>query len=194
MELLRAFIAIEFPDSLLANIEKQTARLRGPLGDELVRWVPTQNLHLTLKFIGNVAKSQVDFLKQLVSQITEKHSRFDLQIAGSGSFPNAKRPRILWARIQAPAELASLQKSIEDGASRLGYEKESRAFSPHLTLGRIRQNVSAAELQKIRNILESTQIGYIGNAHIDSVYLFQSELHPRGSIYTKLFSAKLKET
>ena len=193
MDLLRTFIAIEFPESLLDQVEKQTARLRGPLGDELVRWVPTQNMHLTLKFIGNVGKPHVDFLKQLVSQTADGHSQFDLQFGGSGSFPNSKRPRVLWVGIHAPAELAALQRSIEAGASRLGYEKESRAFSPHLTLGRVRQNVSVADTQKIRNTIESTQIGTIGKAHIDSVHLFQSELNPSGSVYTKLFSAKLKE-
>ena len=194
MDSLRTFIAVEFPKSLLDQIEKQTARLRGSLGNEIVRWVPTQNMHLTLKFIGNVSKSHLDFIKQLVAQTADDHKQFDLQLGGTGSFPNSKRPRVLWAGIHAPAELAALQKSIEDGASRLGYEKENRAFSPHLTLGRVRQNVSAAELQKIRNTMETTQIGNIGSAHIDSVHLFQSELRPGGLVYIKLFSAKLKET
>lgn len=194
MDLFRTFIAIEFPEPLLTQVEKQRARLRGPIGDELVRWVPTQNMHLTLKFIGNAAKPHVDFLKQLVAQCAESHSQFDLQLGGSGSFPNSKRPRVLWAGIHAPAELAALQRSVEAGASRLGYEKESRAFSPHLTLGRVRQNISMDDLQKIRTTMDSTQIGTIGTARIDSVHLFQSELRSSGSIYTKLFSAKLKET
>jgi 2'-5' RNA ligase len=141
MNVLRAFIALELPKELQDALDKQTTRLRQSLGDDLVRWIPTQNMHLTLKFIGNIAVSHVEFLKQLITQTADSHSPFDLQISGIGSFPNSKRARILWAGIHAPAELASLQKNMEAGATRLGYEKEERPFSPHLTLGRVRQTI-----------------------------------------------------
>lgn len=193
MNLLRAFIAIELPKQLQDTLEKQIARLRQPLGNDLVRWIPTQNMHLTLKFIGNIAASHVEFLKQLIAQTADFHSPFDLQISGIGSFPNSKRARILWAGIHAPPELASLQKSLEAGASRLGYEQEERPFSPHLTLGRVRQNMHPAGLQKIRTILDTIQLGNIGSARVDSVHLYNSELHTSGSVYTKLFTAPLKK-
>jgi len=193
MNLLRAFIAIELPQQLQDALEKQTLRLRQPLGDELVRWIPTQNMHLTLKFIGNIAASHVDFLKQLLTQTADSQSPFDLQIGGIGSFPNSKQPRILWAGIHAPADLTSLQKSIEAGTTRLGYEKEERPFSPHLTLGRVRQNIDHTGLQKIRTTLDTIQLGNIGSARVDSIHLYKSELHTNGSVYTKLFSASLKK-
>ncbi|MBI5824928.1 MAG: RNA 2',3'-cyclic phosphodiesterase [Chloroflexi bacterium] len=188
---LRAFIAIELPNQLQNALETQTARLRRPLGDELIRWVPTKNIHLTLKFIGNIAASHVDFLKQLLTQTADSHPQFNLQIGGIGSFPNSKRPRVLWAGIHAPAELASLQKSIEAGTTRLGYEKEEKTFSPHLTLGRIRQNLNETALQKIRITLDTIQLGNIGSTRVDSIHLYKSELHTSGSVYTKLFSAPL---
>ncbi|MBL8100913.1 MAG: RNA 2',3'-cyclic phosphodiesterase [Anaerolineales bacterium] len=194
MSLLRTFIAIELPEQIQNALEKQTARLRQPLGDDLVRWIPTQNMHLTLKFIGNVAASHMEFLKQLISQTADSHSQFNLQISGIGSFPNSKRARVLWAGIHAPAELTSLQKSIEAGTTRLGYEKEERPFSPHLTLGRVRQNIDQAGLQKIRTTVDAIQLGNIGSARVDSIHLYNSELHSNGSIYTKLFSAPLKKT
>jgi len=194
MDSLRAFIAIELPQTLQTAIEKQTVRLRQSLGDELVRWVPTQNMHLTLKFIGNVAASHLDFIKQMLAQTADQSSAFDLQITGLGSFPNSKRPRVLWVGLHASAELPALQRNLEAGASRLGYQKEERPFSPHLTIGRVRQNINLAGLQKIRGGLESIQIGSIGAAHIDSVHLYQSQLHSSGSNYTKLFSASLKDT
>jgi len=194
MDPLRAFIAIELPPSLQTAIEKQTTHLRQSLGDELVRWVPTQNMHLTLKFIGNVAANHLDFLKQLLSQTADQHAAFDLQIAGLGSFPNPKRPRILWVGLHAPAELPALQRNLEAGASRLGYEKEERPFSPHLTIGRVRQNIDPASLQKIRSRLDGIQIGSIGAARIESIHLYRSKTHSSGSIYTKLFSANLKDT
>lgn len=191
MTSLRAFIAIELPNQLQNALETQTARLRRPLGDELIRWVPTKNIHLTLKFIGNIAASHVDFLKQLLTQTADSHPQFNLQIGGIGSFPNSKRPRVLWAGIHAPAELASLQKSIEAGTTRLGYEKEEKTFSPHLTLGRVRQNLDETALQKIHITLDTIQLGNIGSTRVDSIHLYKSELHTSGSIYTKLFSAPL---
>ncbi len=193
MNLLRAFIAIELPKQLQDALEKQTTRLRQSLGDDLVRWIPTQNMHLTLKFIGNIAASHVEFLKQLIAQTAVSHSQFDLQISGIGSFPNSKRARILWAGIHAPAELASLQKGLEAGTTRLGYEMEERPFSPHLTLGRVRQNIDQTGLQRIRATLDSIQLGNIGSARVDSIHLYKSELRASGSVYTKLFSVPLKK-
>jgi RNA 2',3'-cyclic 3'-phosphodiesterase len=190
---LRAFIAIELPKHLQEAIEKQTARLRQTLGSEFIRWVPTQNMHLTLKFLGEIADSHVEFLKQLLTQEAHSHKQFDLQIGGIGSYPNSKRPRVLWAGLHAPADLASLQKSIEAGTARLGYAKEERAFSPHLTLGRVRQNINPVELQKISADLNKIQLGNIGTARVDSVHLFKSDLSPSGSTYTKLFSAPLSK-
>jgi len=193
MNVLRAFIAIELPSQLQDALEKQTARLRQSLGDDLVRWISTQNMHLTLKFMGNIAASHLEFIKQLITQSADSHSQFDLQISGIGSFPNSKRARILWAGIHAPAGLASLQKSLEAGTARLGYENEERPFSPHLTLGRVRQNIDPAGLQKIRTILDTIQLGHIGSARVDSIHLYKSELQTSGSVYTKLFSAPLKK-
>lgn len=192
MTQIRAFIAIDLPQSIQDSIEKQTARLHQTLGNEIIRWTPIQNMHLTLKFLGNIPNNHVDFLKQMLTQTADSHSAFDLQIGGIGSFPNAKSPRVLWLGIHPAAELMSLQKNVDAGASRLGYEKEARAFSPHLTLGRVRQNIQPSDLQKIRSTFDTFQLGKIPSARVDSVHLYQSELHSEGSIYTKLFSALLK--
>jgi len=193
MSLMRVFIAIELSQQTLDAIEKQTARLRQTVGDDSIRWVPAQNMHLTLKFIGDIATSHVDFLKQMLTREAAAHPQFDMQIGGLGSFPNSRMPRILWIGLHAPAELASLHKSIETGALRLGYEKEEHPFSPHLTIGRARQNVKPTELSKVRAALDTIQLGDIATARVDSVHLFKSDLQPGGSVYTKLFSAPLSK-
>jgi 2'-5' RNA ligase len=192
MNQIRAFIAIDLPPSIQESLDKQTARLRQTLGDDAVRWVPTHNMHLTLKFLGSLPLSHLDFIKRMLTQSADSSPQFDLQISGLGSFPNSKRPRVLWAGIHAPAGLTSLQKMIEDGATRLGYNKEERPFSPHLTLGRVRQGISAAELHNISTTLSAIQLGKIGTARVDAVYLYQSDLNSEGSVYTKLFSATLR--
>jgi 2'-5' RNA ligase len=193
MSQLRAFIAIEIPLDIQDAIQRQTARLRQTLGSDLVRWAPAQNMHLTIKFLGEIAASHVDFLKQMLAREADAHSQFDLQIGGLGSYPTSRRPRILWVGLHAPAGLAALQKSIEAGTSRLGYEQEELAFSPHLTIGRVRQNISPADLSKIRAAMDNIQLGNIGTARVDSVHLIRSELKPNGSVYTKLFSAPLSK-
>jgi 2'-5' RNA ligase len=193
MSLLRAFIAIELPVHVCEAIQKQTTRLRQTLGSDFVRWVPTRNMHLTLKFLGDTAVSHLDFLKQMLVRESEAHSQFDMQLGGIGSFPNSRNPRLLWIGIHAPSNLISLQRGIESGASRLGYKPEDRAFSPHLTIGRVRQGASLTELQKIRAALDSMQFGNIAIVRVDSVHLFKSDLQPEGPIYTKLFSAPLSK-
>jgi 2'-5' RNA ligase len=192
MSVVRAFIAIELPALAQETIDKQTARLQQTLGRDLVRWTPTHNIHITLKFLGDVAAAHIGFLKQMLTRELANHAGFDLQIGGLGSFPNSKRPRVLWLGLQAPPALLSLQRAIETAAVRLGHEKEERAFSPHLTIGRVKPNVAPMELQKIHSVLESVQLGNIATARVDSVHLFKSDLKPEGSVYTKLFTAKLQ--
>jgi 2'-5' RNA ligase len=147
---------------------------------------------LTLKFLGEVAASHLNFLKQMLSQTADSHPPFDLQIGGLGCYPNPRAPRVIWIGIHAPPVLALLHKNIEANTVRLGYEQEERPFSPHLTIGRLRQNANSADLPKVRAALNSTQLGNIDIARIDSIHLFRSDLNPGGSVYTKLFSAPLK--
>lgn len=191
MSLLRAFLASELPSSIQDAIQRATAGLHKALGDELVRWVPAYNIHLTLKFLGDISPANLDLIKQMLLAEAAQYPAFDVEVEGLGSFPSARRPRILWLGLSAPGTLAALQHSIEMSAARLGYEAEERAYSPHLTLGRIRQNASSAEVLRIRTALEENQVGNLGTAHIHSIHLFKSDLQPTGSVYTILFSAPL---
>jgi len=193
MSVLRAFIAIELSSQVCDAIQKQTFRLHQTLGGDLIRWVPTQNMHLTLKFLGDTSSSYLDFLKQLLTREADSHPQFNLQLGGLGAFPTLRRPRLLWIGVHAPADLACLQKDIEAGTTRLGYEQEERTFSPHLTIGRVRQNVNPPDLQKIHAALDTIQLGNIGITRVDSIHIFKSDLQPGGSIYTKLFSAPLSK-
>lgn len=192
MSPLRAFIALEIADELQQIIHKETARLRNTIG-RLVRWVPPGNMHLTLKFLGNISPASVDILTQMISTEAEACRPFDIHVGGLGCFPGPKRPRVIFIGLQAPAELAALQNGIESTTARLGYVAEVRGFSPHLTLGRVRQNISASDQQKIRGGLEETRIDSLGTARVDSVHLYNSDLKPTGSVYTRLFSAPLKK-
>ncbi len=194
MSLLRAFIAIELSSHVCEAIQKQTSRLRQSLGNDVIRWVPTQNMHLTLKFLGDISSSHLDFLKQMLTREADSCPPFDMRLGGVGCFPNQRNPRVLWIDIHAPASLVSLQRGLEAGASRLGYKPEERAFSPHLTIGRVRQTTGLSDLQKIRAVLGAFQLGNIASARVDSVHLFKSDLQPGAPVYTKLFSAPLSKS
>ena len=192
MGLLRAFIAVEIPAEIQQNVYKQTASFRKGL-ESLIRWVPAENMHLTMKFLGDVSQSNLEFLIQMLRNEADSFHCFDLHLTGLGSFPNLKRPRVIYIGIQAPAALDSLQRGIESASHRLGYESEEHPFSAHLTLGRVKQNITAVEQQKIRRAIEGTQVDLLGSARVDSVHLYKSELKPSGSVYTRLYSAPLKK-
>jgi 2'-5' RNA ligase len=191
MTSLRAFIAVEIPPTLQQAIHSRTAELRRAIGASLVRWVPAGNLHLTLKFLGDISPSTVDMLSQMLATEAGRFAPFPLRISGLGSFPNPKRARVIWIGLHAPDTLASLAHGIESACVHLGYEAEDRPFSPHLTIGRVRQPVSAAKQQTVRAALEKIQIEEIGAAEVTSVHLFKSDLKPTGAEYTRLFSAPL---
>ncbi|HMB25299.1 MAG: RNA 2',3'-cyclic phosphodiesterase [Chloroflexota bacterium] len=192
MNLLRAFIAIEIPLPIRQAVYNATSDLQGEL-NSLVRWVPLENMHLTLKFLGDVSPTNLDMLTQMISAEADLFECFEIQLDGLDSFPNLKRARVLFIGIQAPAVLSALHRGIESAAKRLGYESEERDFSPHLTIGRVKQNIAAPEQQTIRRALEGTKISSLGTAKIDSVHLYKSDLKPTGSVYTRLYSAPLKK-
>ncbi len=194
MSLLRTFIAIELPAVIQNTIQNATASLRQSLDHSLVRWVPPQNMHLTLKFLGDVSPASLDLLTQMLQAEASQHAPFGLEVRGLGSFPNPKRARVIWVGIQAPAALEALQRSIEAAAARLGYPVEERGFSPHLTIGRVSQHATSTGQQQIRTALENTHLGALGSTRVESIHLFRSDLHPSGSVYTSLFNAPLQRT
>ena len=190
--MLRSFIAIEIPTDVQDAMDRSTAALKKALARPLVRWVAAHNVHLTLKFLGDVSPANLELLAQALKFEAGQHASFSLSIGGLGVFPNLRRPRIVWIGIEAPAALQALQRGIEAAAARLGYEPENRPFSPHLTIGRVNQNASAAEVQQIRAALEQTRVGALGAVTVEAVQIFKSDLQPGGAVYTNLYTLPMK--
>jgi 2'-5' RNA ligase len=193
MNLLRAFIALDIPPGILSAIREATAQVRAEIG-ALVRWVPIENMHLTLKFLGDVSPTHIESLSEMILSEANLCPPFEMQVGGLGALPGLRRPRVIFVGIQAPAGLDALARGIESACRRLGYASEERSFHPHLTLGRIRQDPGVIEGQKIRRAVETATIDLLGTARVDSVKLYKSELKPDGAVYTRLFSAPLKST
>lgn len=190
--LLRSFIAVEIPSSLQTAIAQSTAALQKALPRPLVRWVAAQNLHLTLKFLGDVSPANLERLAEALKVEAARLPAFEIAVGGLGAFPTPRRARVIWIGVEAPAALASLQRAVEGVAARLGYPPEERPFSPHLTIGRVGQNISAADLGRVRAALEGTVVGLLGTARVEAVHIFKSDLQPSGSVYTHLYSLPLK--
>jgi len=192
MSLLRVFIAIPIPAPLQEAIQHATAGLKERLGRRLVRWVAPENVHLTLKFLGEISPANVDLLAEALHHEAGGHSAFEMTIGGLGVYPNPRRPRVVWIGVQAPPALETLQRAIEAAAARLGYPEEERPFSPHLTIGRVSQHAAGGDQQAVRQAIEATRVGQLGTATVDTLELFRSDLRPEGPHYTRLHSAALQ--
>jgi RNA 2',3'-cyclic 3'-phosphodiesterase len=195
MDAIRAFIAIELPLDVrqkLDAVEKEIQSRAGESARRAVRWVPTSNMHLTLKFLGEVSTANLQTLARMMQTEANTHGRFEMTIAELGAFPNVRRPRVIWIGSEAPAELSALQKSIEAETKKLGYPVEERPFSPHLTLGRISQNAHPDEVTQVARALGEMKIGELGRVLVDRIHLFRSDLHPSGATYTSLNNFMLK--
>ena len=187
---MRTFIAIEIPAELKKAIIQQSASLRRAAGGS-VRWVAPENIHLTLKFLGEISPSNLEMLTQTLKTEASQQTPFDIKIETLGAFPNPRRPRVIWVGLDAPPALARFQHGLEAATARLGYPPEDKPFSPHLTIGRVRDQVPADEMQALRTALESAKIGLLGAFTVQAVKLFKSDLLPGGSVYTCLFSVPL---
>jgi len=190
--MLRSFIAIELPPEIQKSITRATSTMQKALPKPLVRWVTEQNIHLTLKFLGDVSPSNLEHLAEALKVESGQHPLFELTVGRIGAFPGVRHPRVIWIGLEAPPELLILQHGVEAVAARLGYPPEERPFSAHLTIGRVGQNATAADQNKVRTELEACQVGPLGKVTVDAVHIFKSDLQPAGSIYTRLYAMNLK--
>jgi 2'-5' RNA ligase len=190
--MLRSFIAIEIPAAIQKAIAENTASIKNALPKPLIRWVAPQNVHLTLKFLGDVSSANLNRLAETLKGEAALHEPFSISVGGLGAFPNPRRARVLWIGLDAPPALATLQRGVDAAALQLGYPREERPFSPHLTIGRVAQTASASDLQHIRAALESTKVGDLGTIRAQAIHIFKSSLQPGGSVYTLLYSLPMK--
>lgn len=184
---MRCFVAIEIPDAVTAAITAASEPLRSQLED--VRWVKPHNLHLTLRFLGEIddamAKSTASELRRRIGG----HERFTLALSGFGAFPSPRRPSVLWAGIEASDVLSRLQSDCEAAVGEAGAEPEKKSFRPHVTIGRVRRGKKTGD---IGEALSDSSSGLGGVFPVDRVVLVRSTLAPSGSIYETLDALALR--
>jgi 2'-5' RNA ligase len=183
---MRSFIALELPEDVKARISGLIEALR-PF-TRSVRWVRAENIHLTLKFLGEVPENSVDEIGQSIVRAAGVHAPFKVVAAGTGAFPGPRRPRVIWAGLDGGQELLSLHSDIERVVETLGFIPESREFRAHLTIGRVKNPKGLSELMKE---LKEHEDDAFGEFEAQKITLFKSDLLPSGARYTPLVRAPL---
>ena len=192
MALIRAFIAVELPAELKKELTELEAQLKKN-SPPVIKWVDPNSIHITLKFLGETSDAGIDELLLAMEESVQGISPFQLDIRQLGAFPAIDRPQVIWVGVTGAMEkLAQLQKKIEANTEQLGFKRESRAFSPHLTLGRVRDEARPNEIQRIGKLLSDTTFSALHNIDVYEINLMKSQLTPSGAIHTCIGSVKLK--
>lgn len=190
--ILRTFIAIELDAALRAALSRVQGKYKRQIAPADVRWVAAENIHLTLKFLGDTPRSRLPEIAAALQAACASHAVFEISLEGRGCFPNFQRPRVIWVAVRDRGQaLARLQADIERQVAPLGWPTEARGFSPHLTLGRVTRGVSHTAEAEIGRIVEKSVVEQIGVQRVAGVSLIQSDLQPAGPIYTRLFHVSL---
>lgn len=187
MEKIRLFIAIDIPGTLKSGLQNVQKQLK--TATPHVKWVTPENLHLTLKFLGDTPKDECTNLKRVLQEMGLAHDPFTLALNGLGTFPKGGRPKVVWAGVRGQVEvLRLLQADIEGKLEKLGYPRENRPYSPHLTLGRPKQ---LGDLGNLVEQVKDQQSLTLGEWRVSSLNLMQSILRPSGPLYTVLAAIPL---
>ena len=146
-------------------------------------WVKPENLHITLKFLGDVKEEKIEKIKKVLQDIANSCATFKVKIKGTGTFPERRTPRVIWAGIEDSPELSSLQERIEKALSRLGFKQEERGFKGHITLARIKEPEGT---QRLTDYLSRFREKEFGQMDVKEFVLMKSELRPDGARYERL--------
>lgn len=181
---MRLFVAIEIDPAICERIHELVSSLRTKISG--ARWVRPEGMHITLKFLGNVADERRSGIENALRCVAKK--TFTVSLKQLGVFPNPRLPRVLWVGIEAGSELDQLASAVDQQMNSLGFEREKRAFSPHVTLARFNQRPGG----NLGSILASAQPGF-GTMTAKEFHLYESKLSPQGSRYIELASFKLEQ-
>ncbi len=193
MEQVRSFIAIELPDELKLELSQLVAQLKS--GEQSwVKWVDPYAIHLTLKFLGNVAVNMLGDITGAIEKAVQGIAPFRLEVKELGVFPNLRRVQVAWVGVSGEVDkLSQLQQRIESNLAPLGFTPESRSFVAHLTLARLRDQASLAERQRFGQLIASTRFKAAHSIKVNAISLMRSQLTREGAIYSRISSIGLEK-
>lgn len=186
--MLRLFIAIELDDALRAALRHaQTELQNNGAANQTVRWVAPRNIHLTLKFLGNAEASRVATLQAMLARLAAEREPFVLTARGLGCFPNSRQPNNVWVGLTGDlARAALLARQLDDACAALGFARDERGFTPHLTLGRVQRHASKSERAALGELVARRKSETYGEISAQALALIASDLRPTGPVYTIL--------
>ena len=178
---IRSFISLPISEQARGILRKTINEIDGAIQDK-IRWVRPEGIHLTLKFMGDIKTDKIDALLLLLPEIATEVTPFELTLSELGCFPNNRRPRVLWAGVKGDlSTLQNLHLAVDNVVEKVGLPRERRGFSPHLTLGRVRRNISEREVDQIGQIIGLTSLPNTPSWTNQTVDLMRTELDPEGS-------------
>ena len=187
--MIRTFIAIELPEKIIYTISKVQEEIKS-YGLK-IRWVRPENIHLTLKFLGDIQEADTEKVARAVSESVTGYHPISIAVKGIGVFPGIKRPRVIWLGISKQLDLLTgLQKTLDEKLEAIGFPKEKRPFRGHLTMGRLKDKIDPKRLNDVLKEFNKFESGYF---IADRIILYKSELKPKGAVYTKLVNQLLIE-
>ena len=190
MQTIRSFIAMPLGDGVRRRAVRLIQRLQRP--DDAIRWVPTDNLHLTLKFLGDVDNVQVPEICDVLREVCQPYRPFELTFRGTGAFPRLDRPRVLYAGVEDPSHsLVPMVGELERALAELGFKPEPRDYRPHLTLGRTRSGRRRASDEVMQRLHQEESVE-LGEMQADSVQLIASFLEKTGPRYHVMDTIELE--
>ncbi len=190
---MRTFIAVDFPTAILSKIEAIVDYFKKKVPENALKWVETENLHLTIKFIGEIDPGKLEQVKSVLTRCLAGQNAFEIEVAGLGMYPNARAPRVIWLGITGGDPLVRIHATLDTHLAELDIKPEGRPYAPHLTIARIRKGTDRKTAQAVGETLAQFKVDALGAVTIDRVHLYQSVLTPSGPIYTDLFAAPLNQ-
>jgi RNA 2',3'-cyclic 3'-phosphodiesterase len=187
---MRLFIALNLPEKERIRIHEVAETLRD--GGFPVRWLQSETFHLTLKFLGSVRAELVPVVEKVVRRVAGETEAFPLRLGGFGAFPTIRRPRVIWLGAEPTPALRCLKQDLEWGLANHGFERETRAFHPHITLGRVDADEGAGAFRGLDEM--AAAMDYTSEISMQTVDLMRSHLSRKGARYTLVEASPLKGT
>jgi len=184
MRRVRSFLAVPVTDDLRRGMSRLQRELTTGLPD--ARWVKPATIHLTLRFFGDLPEETLEKIGEVMLSVGRLCAPFQAEAAGVGAFPSPARPRVIWLGVRDGDTLTALHAAVDEGLRHIGFPGEDRAFSPHLTLGRCRQRIAAAQ-----SFLERFRDFTCGPLPVDRMVLYESRLEPGGAVHLPLKTVNL---
>lgn len=179
---MRLFVAVNAPESIRTAVHEATAPLRNVA--PTVRWVRADLLHLTMKFLGEVDEPRSVGVRRAISEVAHRHVTFPIHLAGIGSFPNFRRPRVVWIGVTEARPVEALASDVQQACATIGFPQDERPFSAHFTLGRVKRELPSEQALAIEEAANSVAAAF--TFHVSHLDLMRSKLSARGPTYTTL--------